>query len=935
MVSRFSAFGARVVPVTGAPSGGRALVGRDEELEVVREALVESAHGRGRFVLVSGEAGIGKSRLLEEVATPASASHVVLTGRAVEGGGPYRPVAEALVGALRAGLDVTPASLGPYGPALARLLPDWSSAAGAPPAEPGVDPGLVLGEAVARFLGLVGRGRPCLLLLEDLHWADADSWAVLAHAAVVVPSLPVVVVATLREDEQGTTPATALSRLPGVTTLRLARLSRTEVHRLAVALGAPDPATWTMLDDRADGLPFLVEELVALRGSGALPPTLRALVADRLALMSPEHRRVLAGAAVLGLAPDWTLVHRVTDISEPDVLAALRAAEEARLLTVEAGTLRWRHALTHEAVVALVLPPERAMLSRRAAEVLLARGRPGDDAAAAELLLRAGVDHTAADLLLTLVRRYVAAGAFRSAERLLDELAGVPSHLAAATAERARLLCLQGRAPEALALAAPVLDGATGGEHVELALTLARAAVMTGRWDMVRDLVGRAGRPDDPRTETLLADAAHGAGLLDEALTHGLGAVACAEREGRDPQQLCDALVVLAKVQRLADPRAARNLFDRAAQVAAEHGLVDARVEALIGRTTLDMLETEDASGLEVARRLAQQAGLVGQVISIDLLAADSVLVHEGPAAAASLARDLLERGKALELPMPCLAGLSMLALAAAAAGDRLETERLLATFETSVGPREASMIPAAVRAMRAVATHDLRTANAVLDPAVAPVVTHLSTAPLHHFGLWALLRTATDDRGAEARQTLSEVPISRRRVNATALRYADAVAAGRGGHLTEAAAALGEAEELGAATPWLRRVLRTIALDSAVVDGWGDPVPLLRASLAEHEEAGEDAFARVVRDLLRRAGAPTRRGRGESSVPASLAALGVTSREADVLALLVDGATNTEIAERLFLSRRTVETHVAHLLQKTSAATRADLRSRVAELDR
>ncbi len=410
--------------------------------------------------------------------------------------------------------------------------------------------------------------------------------------------------------------------------------------------------------------------------------------------------------------------------------------------------------------------------------------------------------------------------------------------------------------------------------------------------------------------------------------------MACAERDG-DPEQLCDALVVLAKVQRLADPRTARDLFDRAAQVAAEHGLVDARVEALLGRTTLEMLDTENASGLDAARRLAQQAGLVGQVISIDLLRADSVLVHDGPAAAVPLAQDLLERGTVLEMPMPRLAGLSMLALAAAAAGDRLETERLLAPFETSQGPREASMIPAAVQAMRAVATHDLRTANAVLDPAVAPVVAHLSTAPLHHFGLWALLRTVTDDRGAEARQALAEVPISRRRANATALRYADAVAAGRAGRLDEAAAALHEAEELGAATPWLRRVLRTIALDSAVMDGWGDPVPLLRASLVEHEEAGEDALARVVRDLLRRAGAPTRRGRGESSVPASLAALGVTSREADVLGLLVDGATNSEIAERLFLSRRTVETHVAHLLQKTSAATRADLRSRVAELDR
>ena len=75
-------------------------------------------------MLLRGEAGIGKSRLVEELAREASATHVVLTGRAVEGGGAYRPVADALVGALRAGLQVTPTSLGPYGPALARLLPD-------------------------------------------------------------------------------------------------------------------------------------------------------------------------------------------------------------------------------------------------------------------------------------------------------------------------------------------------------------------------------------------------------------------------------------------------------------------------------------------------------------------------------------------------------------------------------------------------------------------------------------------------------------------------------------------------------------------------------------------------------------------------------------------------------------------------------------------
>jgi DNA-binding NarL/FixJ family response regulator len=124
--------------------------------------------------------------------------------------------------------------------------------------------------------------------------------------------------------------------------------------------------------------------------------------------------------------------------------------------------------------------------------------------------------------------------------------------------------------------------------------------------------------------------------------------------------------------------------------------------------------------------------------------------------------------------------------------------------------------------------------------------------------------------------------------------------------------------------------LLRLITIERAVEDGWGDPVPLLRTSLAEHEAAGEDLLARTCRDLLRRAGAPTRRGRGDSAVPSDLAAAGVTSREMDVLVLIGEGATNTQIAQRLFLSRRTVETHVANLLLKTGAGDRETLRRRV-----
>jgi DNA-binding CsgD family transcriptional regulator len=119
------------------------------------------------------------------------------------------------------------------------------------------------------------------------------------------------------------------------------------------------------------------------------------------------------------------------------------------------------------------------------------------------------------------------------------------------------------------------------------------------------------------------------------------------------------------------------------------------------------------------------------------------------------------------------------------------------------------------------------------------------------------------------------------------------------------------------------------VVAECAVADGWGDPVPALRADLAAHEEAGEVLLARTCRDLLRRAGAPARRARGGATVPPALRALGVTAREAEVLGLVTQGMTNAQVAERLFLSIRTVDTHVANLLAKTGAATRGELRSR------
>jgi DNA-binding CsgD family transcriptional regulator len=142
-----------------------------------------------------------------------------------------------------------------------------------------------------------------------------------------------------------------------------------------------------------------------------------------------------------------------------------------------------------------------------------------------------------------------------------------------------------------------------------------------------------------------------------------------------------------------------------------------------------------------------------------------------------------------------------------------------------------------------------------------------------------------------------------------------------------EAVAAYADGDQLLAPVEWWRRFLRLFTLQGAVLDGWGDPVPVLRADLGAYERSGETQLARICRDTLRRAGVAVRRGRGDSTVSAALRAHGVTSREVDVLILLSRGLTNAAISEQLFVSPRTVETHVASLLAKSGTANRQQLR--------
>jgi DNA-binding CsgD family transcriptional regulator len=929
--------------------GPAALTGRDVELTRIRQAIELASAGEGGTVVVTGEAGIGKSRLLRECRLlAAEARMTVLAGRAVPQGGAYRPLVEAMLGHLRDTAVTESPELRPFRTALLRLVPGWATQDAADPiVEQAVDPVVLLGEGLVRLLRQLGGEAGCVLVLDDLHWADADTLAVVEFLAGAIGTSRILLVAAARTDEAW--PVDRLTLNEDVTQMRLDRLGRDEVVALALSC-LPDGRLPNEVDDllvaKSEGLPLAVEELLSgLVESGALvtdedgwrlraeprivvPDSLSALVSRRLATLDGDQRAVVDAAAVLGREVDWSLLPRVAALAEDAVLGGLRAATDAHLLVPaeSPGRLSWRHGLIRDAVLGLLGPAEHSVLARRAAAALVPDDSTDSAAAAVELLIRAGDGRPAADLLTDLARRAMAVGALGTADEQLERAFQLAPDHPRLAAERVRVRALSGRVGEALAAGEAALGLMTGDRHATLCLQLARTAAFAGRWDQANTYLDRAGRPDDVRTLAIAADIAFGSGRQAEAAEFATRAVRLAERDGM-PEQQCEALEVLGRCARQTDGRAADEAFRRAAQVAAEHGLVPARISALLALGTIELLQADASATLLQARALALDAGMLGRVCDIDQILTDCALVVEGPVAAAATGSRTAELAASLRLHRVQAMVELMVAGAAGMRGDiAAMTAALDAAQARPDAPFEATAARPCIEAMVPLLAHDLPRARDFLDRGIALLAAHGPSAPIGYWGLWALVRTVLADRDSAARDALRQAPALMRTINQAALGFAEAVAAGRAGRPDEAATMLAAADGLIPTQHWWRRMLRLLVAEAAIADGWGDPVAMLRADLTAFEATGEELLARTSRTLLRRAGVTVRRGRGATFVPPSLRALGVTSREMDVLGLVADRLTNQQVAERLFLSPRTIETHVASLLAKTGTTSRAEL---------
>lgn len=358
-------------------------VGRSDELEALNEALARAGAAEPQALLLGGEAGVGKTRLVEEFATAACrGGAVVAVGGCVEIGAdglPFAPFSIALR-TLRAALpDEWAAAAAGQEEELARLLPELGEATSSRHDEQGM---ARLFELTARLLERIAADRTVVLALEDLHWSDASTRHLLAYLLRTLRTGRLVVLATYRSDDihrrHPLRPLLAeLDRLRTVHRLELARFNREEVGRqIAGILAAePDPAQVDEIFERSDGNAFFVEELAVAAAEGCctgLTDSLRDLLLVRVEALPESAQRVVRIVAEGGSTVEYRLIEAVARLAEDDLIEALRVAVGANILTATpAGDgYRFRHSLVREAVADDLLPGERSRLNRRYAEAL-------------------------------------------------------------------------------------------------------------------------------------------------------------------------------------------------------------------------------------------------------------------------------------------------------------------------------------------------------------------------------------------------------------------------------------------------------------------------------------------------------------------------------------------------------------------------------------
>ncbi|MEP6753561.1 MAG: AAA family ATPase, partial [Candidatus Dormiibacterota bacterium] len=513
------------------------LVGRESEISLLEDAMLATLRGDGGVVIVGGEAGMGKTRLVADLVTRARRRGcVVVSGVCSEAelSLPYLPFLEAIGNYLaREDVAALRERLGPAADDLAQLFPQM----GRPHPQGGEaqQAKLRLFESILLLLRDAARSSALLVVLEDLHWADPATRELLDYATRRLRSTNVLILATYRTDEMHRKHA-LLPTIEGwrrsghVQMIELKALQPEGVAGIVCTIfeesGISDEFR-DFLYERSEGNPFVVEEMLrdALdRGDIfhtaqgwdrkavneiRIPRTVKDTILHRLERLSRDEIAVLSAAAVMGRSFDLTTLAEVTGVDQTAVLSAIETGVTYQLLEEDRanyGRYQFRHALTREAVYEDMVVPRRQQLHARVAEVLASR----PDRAAIDLahhLLLAGKFDEAVGMCVTAADDATRGRAYRDAAALLERAA---PHVKD-PAKRGRLLCKAGEAywsntEPALAkalLEAGVADLETGGLPLEAAgwrvllgrcyWELQRSDLARGQFERARDVLETAG----------------------------------------------------------------------------------------------------------------------------------------------------------------------------------------------------------------------------------------------------------------------------------------------------------------------------------------------------------------------------------------------------------------------------------------------------------
>lgn len=886
------------------------LVGRSGELARVSQALEAAAGGDPTFVLILGEAGIGKTAFLRATAWLAATHGLrTLTGTAIASGAaiPYLP----LVAPLRAAVASMPAG----DPAAARLRIALDGETDAD------DPGPTA--RAARLLEAMFEvvvGQPTLLVVDDVHWADASTLTMLDYVAHRAADERLAVIAAARDDEPGGLRGLPIADGRRFLQLPLGRLGRAAVREQVTLLTghATPESVVDSLYARSDGNPLYVEELLHRTdaggggGDGAGPPSsLTGLVASRVAGLSDHARLVADALSVIGRPTDVGLAAAVAGLAEVEAARALADAAEGGVAVRRTEGHALRHPLFGEALAAqLEGTPRAAAMHRRAAEVLEAAA-----AGPAELSghwAASGDTHRTWSSSLAAGNQAVANGAHAEGRGYLERAADLwpdEEHGKVDALLRAALAAwLSGDADGAVVLAARAEDD--GAPPFEALLARAQYAWDTGRRDEATELFAAAaerigsGSPPIERAQALWCLGRARIGELRPADAHDLAVEAAdaAALAGSDRwQSHAWVLAGMARAwigditsvphlergvefaKRSRDPVAIGHAYQfLAGQLFWAGRLEDAHNVGVEGARLCDRLGLARSFGSD-ARGVAAEALIeLGRWREADLL-----LEHAEPRAVATFNRALLairrgeweaaERDLSAAENAPSIGGPGRLGGAPAFA--HAELSWLRADPERGLGHLEDVSPEPGVWGIDSAARRVWWQARLGRPSGARVVHAQPAMAAAMNADLVAI-ESGTDADWIAAVDAWVAMPRP----------YEAAIAA------YQAAEAAYQRRDRSAGKGWLHMALVTAS-------------ELGAAPLVARIEALA-ARARVVMTQ-----APKRH----------VDAASLTPREMEVLQLLAEGRTNPQIAQHLFLSPKTVSIHVQRVLEKLDAHTRGE----------